>query len=258
VSRDWVFDMSFAVDYTKARQDVVGRLLADLRQPLELSSALDLGCGVGHFSKYLSDLGFRVVAVDGREENTAEARTRYPEITFITKNAEDSDLVRLGTFDFVLCVGLLYHLENPFRTIRSLFALTGKIMVVEAMCAPSKEPTLYLVDEERGEDQALNYIAFYPTQSCLIKMLYRSGFPHVYEFKKLPSHERFHASFWRRRDRTMLVASKVALPETTIRSLADTRGSWEILSTRRERLAKQYRRIVRYLSLGRIQGRAHG
>jgi SAM-dependent methyltransferase len=258
VSKNWVFDMGFAVDYTKARQEVVGNLLTDLRASLHLSSALDLGCGIGHFSKYLSDLGFRVIGVDGREENAAEARSRYPEITFITRNVEDADLGNLGTFDFVLCVGLLYHLENPFRTIRSLHKLTGKVLIVEAMCAPSKEPTLYLVDEERGEDQALNYVAFYPTQSCLVKMLYRAGFPHIYGFKKLPSHERFHASFWRRKDRTMLVASKVALPETAIRSLPDTRGSWEILSTRRERLARHYRRIVRFLGLGRIQGRAHG
>ena len=45
-----------------------------------------------------------------------------------------------------------------------------------------------LVDEGKTEDQGLNHIAFYPTEACLIKMLYRSGYSHVYVFNVPPDH----------------------------------------------------------------------
>jgi hypothetical protein len=40
---------------------------------------------------------------------------------------EDLSLRDIGTVDLVLSVGLLYHLENPFRAIRNFHALTGKL-----------------------------------------------------------------------------------------------------------------------------------
>ena len=41
--------------------------------------------------------------------------------------------MELGEFDLVLCFGLLYHLENPMRTIRHLRALTGQGLLLESM-----------------------------------------------------------------------------------------------------------------------------
>jgi SAM-dependent methyltransferase len=189
----------------------MGDFLRNARRQHELTSALDLGCGVGYFSKHLFDLNFQVVAVDGREENVAEARARYPAITFVTRNAEDPRLPEIGSFDFVACIGLLYHLENPFRAIRNLHALTGKILLIETMCVPKAQATMYLLDEGIAEDQGLNYVAFYPSQSCLVKMLYRAGFPFVYRFQRLPLDRLYTASAWQKRQRTFLVASKSAL-----------------------------------------------
>ena len=180
-------------------------------------------------------------------------RLRYPDIDFVIGNAEELLLSELGTFDFVLCAGLLYHLENPFRAIRKLHSLTGKVLLLESMCAPGSDPSLRLVDEYQAEDQGLNYIAFYPTEACLVKMLYRSGFPFVYTFETLPDHPLFHASLWRRKERTMLVASKDRLSVAAIRPAPDVQGSWEILSTRRERLRTRLDRLVGIISKLRQQ-----
>jgi len=211
VEKQWQFDNSFTQSYTTVRQDFAREFLAALRQQFPLSSAADIGCGVGYFSKFLSDLGFQVVAVDGREKNADEGRRRYPEITFLARNVEDPSLSGIGVFDFVLCVGLLYHLENPFRAIRNLYSLTDKVLLIEAMCAPGPEPNLHLLDEQEYEDQGLHYIAFYPTEPCLVKMLYRAGFPFVYSFKRLPEDEQFRTTLWRKKARTFLVASKIEL-----------------------------------------------
>jgi SAM-dependent methyltransferase len=206
-----VFDQQHYELLNRARGDVVRPLLAELKNPLGLHTAIDVACGLGYFSQFLKSLGFEVTAVDGRAENAAEARRRYPNINFVVANAEDLLSLKLPTFDLVLCFGLLYHLENPFRAIRNLHALTDKILLVEGMCVPGEEPFMELLDEGAIEDQGLNFVAFYPSEACLVKMLYRSGFPFVYLFRRLPEHPDYRPSVARKRERTLLVASKVAL-----------------------------------------------
>ena len=211
MDKKWLFDRPWTQEFTKVRQRFIGEFLGAVRKKVELASALDVGCGIGYFAEFLASLHFRVVAVDGREENVREGQKRYPKIVFLTKNVETLEASDLGTFDYVQCVGILYHLENPFRAIRRLHSLTDKILLIETMCVPASEPTLELLDEGIGEDQSLNYVAFYPSESCLIKMLYKAGFPYVYRFERLPADELFTGSLWRKQQRTFLVASKIAL-----------------------------------------------
>jgi SAM-dependent methyltransferase len=249
VEKKWLFDRQWTRDFTAVRQKFVAEFLAKIRPQIEHGSALDVGCGVGDFSQFLSGLGFRVVAVDGRAENSAEARKRYPNITFRTQNAEELDAAELGSFDLVLCFGLLYHLENPFRAIRQLFAATNKILLVESMCAPSTEPIMELLDEAVAEDQGLDYVAFYPSESCLVKMLYRAGFQFVYGLARPLEHELFHTTIWHKKRRTILVCSKMPITSSELQLFTEPMRSWEIWSTRLERLRSRSGR------LGRLAGR---
>ena len=68
-------------------------------------------------------------------------------------------------------------------TIRHLHAMTKNVLLVESVTFPGQEPIMALVDEGRTEDQGLNHLAFYPTESCLVKMLYRAGYSDVYGFR---------------------------------------------------------------------------
>ncbi len=245
MEKTWPFDSEATRDYTKARQAVLREALTELRKKMRLETALDIGCGVGYFAKFLLDEGLQVTGVDGRAENTAEGKARYPEITFLVRNAEDEKLSELGRFDVVLCVGLLYHLENPFRTIRSLRAMTGKVLLAEAMCAPGNDASMKLVDENDGEDQGLNYVAFYPTEACLAKMLYRAGFRRVYGFRNLPRHPLFHSGWWHRKQRTMLLACDEEQNWNGLELIADVRGSWETLASPREKWKSRLDRWTR-------------
>lgn len=211
MDKEWIFDIPWAQDFTRVRQAFAQEFLGAVRQQVNLASALDVGCGVGYFSKFLSDMGLQVVAVDGRTENTEEGKKRYPEINFIAANIEDPDVPKIGAFDLVFCVGLLYHLENPFRAIRNLHSLTAKVLLIETMCVPTSQPTMELLDEGISENQGLNYVAFYPSEACLIKMLYRAGFPFVYRFGVLPADELFRSSLWRKQQRTFIAGSKVPI-----------------------------------------------
>lgn len=216
------FDAPFAQELTRAREVFIQSFLAGVRSPAALHSALDVGCGVGYLSNFLHKLSFEVTAIDGRDENVLEARKRFPGIKFITADAEILPLHELEPCDLVLCAGLLYHLENPFRVIRNLHALTRKVLIVEGMCTPGPASTMELLDEGTSQDQGLNFVAFYPTEACLVKMLYRSGFPFVYLFDRLPDFPLYCESISRRRERTMMVASKLPLTASNLTLAQET------------------------------------
>ena len=225
-----IFDAKHYESYNTAREAVVRNTLSDISRQVTLRTGLDVGCGLGYFSSLLNSLGLHVTGVDGRQENVKEAARRIPHVSFHTGNIEDPRLPDMGRFDLVLCLGLLYHLENPFLAIRSLHSLTDKILFVESMCAPGTDPSMQLLDEFHAEDQGLNYVAFYPTESCLVKMLYRAGFPFVFALTTPPDHTDFHATKGRRKARTMLVASNSQLDTARLALLQELNRPWDIWS----------------------------
>ncbi len=110
----FVFDLEESQRLVEARGEFLRCFVTDFKDRLELRTALDAGCGVGHFSSLLQQMGLRVTAFDARAENVEEARRRNPGIDFRVADAEELQPQEFGVFDLVLCFGLLYHLENPF------------------------------------------------------------------------------------------------------------------------------------------------
>lgn len=216
-----VFDMPHYRRLIESRERLLRRVLPPLQQELNLQTALDAGCGVGFFSALLADLGFQVTAFDGRAENVADARRRYPSLQFEQADIEDPRLVDLGRFDLVFCFGLLYHLENPFRAVRSLHALASGALVVESMTIPDARPVLEFREEGPSEDQGLRHLALYPSESCLVKIFYRAGFSSVYGFAELPEHPDFHEARERRQVRSLLLAAHAPVRAPFLRAIPE-------------------------------------
>jgi len=245
-----VFDMPHYRRLTASRDLFLRRVVPALRRELELVTSLDVGCGVGFFSGLLADLGLQVVGLDGRSENVDEARRRYPQVAFHYADVEDPALAGQGEFDLVLCFGLLYHLENPFRAVRNLHALTGKIVLIESMVVPEERTVLAFRDEGPTEDQGLRHMAFYPSEACLVKMLYRAGFSRVYGFsaQSLPDHPDFHSSRSRRRVRTLLVAARTPVAAPFLKAIAEPATPADPWATAWAPLEQQVARISQFLS----------
>ncbi|HLK06209.1 MAG TPA: FkbM family methyltransferase [Candidatus Acidoferrum sp.] len=202
-----IFDQAHYQKLIEARGATIRSLVTELGTKLKFATALDAGCGLGFFAEILRSAGLAVTAFDGRLSNVEEARRRYPGVAFLVGDVQDSHVLDLGSFDLVLCFGLLYHLENPFAAIRNLRRLTGKGMLLESMCLPTEQPVLQLLEEPSLEDQSLTDIAMYPSEGSLVKMLYRSGFSHVYKIDPMPDHEQFCETPAQARRRTVLFAS---------------------------------------------------
>ncbi len=226
---DIVFDRPASLAINDARAVTLRALLNQLDPARTWRTALDVGCGVGHFARRLHEWGYRVVAFDGRESNLVEARKRVPAVVFHRFDVEDPQVRQLESFDLVLCFGLLYHLENPFAAVRNLAALTTHALFIETIIAPGDGPTASLVDEFRGEDQGLRHLALIPTQLAFTKMLYRSGFAHVYQVRELPDHDDFRATEHEHQKRTMFVALRQAVNQPGLLPLPDHRERWSNL-----------------------------
>jgi FkbM family methyltransferase len=208
--KDGPFKSEDALEINESRATFLKSFMPDLISDTKMTTALDVGCGsLGFFSSFLHEMGLDVTALDGRPENVADASKLNPSIEFKVGDIEDPQIISLGKFDLVLCFGLLYHLENPFRAIRNLHALTEKCLLIEAQTAPYESLTSVLYEESRASNQSLNYVAFMPTESSLVKMLYKGGFTRVYRPCRLPEHPDFRGSLTRKRARTVLMASKL-------------------------------------------------
>ena len=205
---DTIFDSPASRPLNDARWAVAREFIRTVRNERGLATALDVGAGVGYFTELLAKEGFAVIGVEGRETNVAVARGRFSHLQFELGDVEAESFPKLGTFDLVLCFGLLYHLENPFRAIRNLERVTGDILLISAATAPGSKASALLLGEKNEDDQSLTGFATYVTESSLVCMLRAAGFEYVYRMTKLPDHEEFRTSVFYRRRRTMLVSSR--------------------------------------------------
>jgi FkbM family methyltransferase len=243
------FDQHHYQRLIHAREEAIRNVLRRLSPALGLKTALDAGAGVGFFSQTVADCGLSVHGFDGRAENVAEARKRFPHIAFEHADVEDRSVLSLGKFDFVLCFGLLYHLENPLLAVRHLRALTEKCLLLESMCVPDDKPSMLLREESSETDQGLTEVACYPSEDSLIKMLYRAGFNFVYRVAPLPRHDDFCETFEHRRRRTVLLASSVPIDLFGFRLCMEThekRDPWTKVSAFPGTIPQ---RISRFLAL---------
>jgi SAM-dependent methyltransferase len=187
-----VFDDVAAESINIARMDWLSALDLDIRG----KRVLDVGAGVGHFSRYYRERGASVVAVEGRAENVRVLRERYPDVPTHLADVQADDLSVYGRFDVVHCFGLLYHLDSPVIALRRMHDVCDGVLLLETMVCDSSAPLMMLADESSGANQALAGIGCRPTPAFVVTALNRVGFQHVYGTNEPPAHVDFRFE-WR-------------------------------------------------------------
>lgn len=182
-----VFDDGPATAINTARLD----FLDSLDLPVDGKRVLDAGCGVGHHTPFYVSRGCRVVGVDGRAENIAVMRERYPAVEGIVGDVQQMDLEALGPFDIVHCFGLLYHTDSPVAALRALAGVCREYLILETIVCDAGEPLMLLADEQFVANQALDGLACRPSPSFVAMALDRLGFAHVYGTTAPPRHPDF-------------------------------------------------------------------
>jgi SAM-dependent methyltransferase len=95
----------------QATADIMG-------QPLETLRVLDLACLEGGFAIEFARHGAQVAGIEGREANLAKARFAKEvlglhNLTFHCDDVRNLSVSKYGSFDVVICAGILYHLDAP-------------------------------------------------------------------------------------------------------------------------------------------------
>ena len=82
---------------------------------------LDVGCGNGRWSRYLSPMVGWIDAVDPGDavRHGATVNAALPNVRWSKARAEELPFPD-GAFEVVLCVGVLHHLRDPVRALREL------------------------------------------------------------------------------------------------------------------------------------------
>jgi SAM-dependent methyltransferase len=100
-ARDW-HEQPAPVDL----QEIVARFF------VKGGATADIGCGSGREVAWLNANGFPAVGFDASEGLLAEARRRYPSLTFTHAELPDLRGIAAGSFDNVLCETVIMHLDR--------------------------------------------------------------------------------------------------------------------------------------------------
>jgi SAM-dependent methyltransferase len=205
-------------------------------KPLSECRVLDLGCLDGQYSVEFALHGASVIGVDVRESNLRQARTAkealgLDRLEFIQDDVRNVTVERVGTFDIIVCSGLLYHLNVPdvFRFTEELFRLTNRLAIIDthiSLVPDSREEYNGKVYQghhykEHGSDEKEatkasrslaswgNDRSFVFTRPSLVNLLTHVGYSSVHECLS-PAHLNYGEPGLEHRDRCAFVAVKSA------------------------------------------------
>jgi len=176
---------------------------------LETIRLLDLACHEGIYAIEFARHGANVLGVEGRQAHIEKAlfakdALSLSNVDFVQDDVRNLSKDKYGSFDVVLCLGILYHLDAPdvFQFIERIGEVCDDIAVIDTLIAPGPTSS-YVYDgtkywgntineghkpSDSPEDKIKRYWAsldnvtsFQLSRTSLYCMLSRVGFTSVYE-----------------------------------------------------------------------------
>jgi tRNA (mo5U34)-methyltransferase len=170
--------------------------------PADLSgkTVLDIGCNAGYFSLEMKRRGAtRVLGVDVMPKVLAQARfmSTWERLPIELREIDTYDVESLGLFDYVIFVGVLYHLKHPLYALEKVAQVCKDTLFFQSVVRgpatdfnprdnyPDSEeaifdapeyPKLYFVEKSYNGDVSNWWFA---TPSCLKAMLRTVGFREI-------------------------------------------------------------------------------
>jgi 2-polyprenyl-3-methyl-5-hydroxy-6-metoxy-1,4-benzoquinol methylase len=205
--------------FTRAEDLYIPPLLASLieilrplfTKPIAQMRILDLGCLEGGFAIELGRRGATVVGIEAREANIAKAlfardALGMENVTFAQDDVRNLCGEKYGSFDLVLCWGLLYHLDpqSVFPFLEQIGLVCDGMTVVDTHISLTSEfevqhkgksysGSLYHEtgsnEKERLSDpwgSIGNDTSFWFTREALCEYLGTVGFPTIYQLCSQP------------------------------------------------------------------------
>lgn len=219
--------------------DVTGR-------PLDALRVLDLGSHEGQFAIEFARHGADVVAVEVRAAHVEKARLvrdwfQLDNLELVQDDVRNVSADRHGSFDVVLCLGVLYHLgaDDGVALLRRVFQMCRHVAILDTSVGPAGRVqhraggiayrgALYREHCEEAsakEREAVpgasidNPLSFWFTRPSLLNLLADVGFSSVYQSLNPPAAVHL-------RDRLTLVAIRGRQVEALALPDAGARDRW--------------------------------
>lgn len=156
-----------------------------------LGPVCDVGCGPGHVAHYLHEQGIVVAGVDLAPEMVAQARQRYPEITFTPDDMRALDVAN-DTFGGIVAFYSLIHIPREevvgvLREIRRVLRPGGALLVAFHI----GDEVVHL-DEWWDQPVTLDFVFFQPDE--MIAYLTSAGFTIEAVIERVPYADVEHTS----------------------------------------------------------------
>jgi SAM-dependent methyltransferase len=151
---------------------------ADLERWKEMK-VLEVGAGLGHIGDVFEQLGFGVTSTDGRPEYVQRMKARG-RASFVL-DLDETGVDEVGDFDLILAFGVLYHLRDPERFVRSC-GMKASVLLLETLVSDSPNAICPRVAEAggwRGKDQALHAYGCRPSPRWVEEACSAAGFDAV-------------------------------------------------------------------------------
>lgn len=275
---EWIYDVALpqglstrggSMPHTRLRRII--QIVADtICKPLAECRILDLGCLEGQFALEFAKHGAEAVGIEIRQANLDKAEFlkkawSCENLHFHKDNVRN--LRKYGSFDAVICSGILYHLPaaDAVDLIRGMHEI-AKLVVIDTHIALDPEIQF---DEywgkswvehaagasaEQKENQRLasadNDTSFWFTRPSLINLLARIGFSSVYECFN-PAHINFGQPGAGMSDRCTFVAIRgdpvKLVTSPTVNDLAERWPEGSLAYGGAEQVGARFTNLVRRL-----------
>src|SRR5579884_722520 len=167
-----------SADHLRAR-------LARFRLPEDLRGkrVLDIGAWDGWFSFEMERRGASVVAVDVIERDTFRRARELlgSKVEFVVADVFQLSPERMGRFDIVLFLGVLYHVKHPLLALEKVCALSTDIACIESFVTDdgdvSAPPGMEFYETDDLVGRLDNWVG--PNTSCLMAFCRSAGFAQV-------------------------------------------------------------------------------
>ena len=130
-------------------------LVSEYIQPRDGARILEIGCGPGTIVDYLPQVEY--VGFDLSSKYIEMARKRFPQAEFVCERVSRFSLEKQQTFDVVLALGVVHHLDD--QEARQLFQIAsdalksgGKLITIDGVWTSNQSATArWLLARDRGE-----------------------------------------------------------------------------------------------------------
>jgi 2-polyprenyl-3-methyl-5-hydroxy-6-metoxy-1,4-benzoquinol methylase len=132
-------------DRYPAHEEILNIINHELGGAFQGKRILDVGCLEGYFSAECALQGASVVGVDGKTLNIRKCEfvrsvLGIPNLTFVKDDGMRVTRKKYGSFDVVLALGLLYHLDSPFKFLANMANLCDGFMLIDSHIALADQP----------------------------------------------------------------------------------------------------------------------